>query len=251
MSDEWLERTWRPLGRTDAYFGVLTDERFRAARLDPAAREAFFRTGDEHVDMILAAIRRHIVPDFAPTRVLDFGCGVGRLVLPFARTAKHVVGVDISPEMLAEAKKNADQRGIDNASFVLGDDELRAVDGTFDLVHSYIVFQHIPTKRGEQLARRMVAKLSGGGVAALHFTYRREAPVMRKIVNSFRRRIPGANALTNIIRGRAAREPYIPMHEYDLERLIDDFRAVASSPIVITPTDHGGYLGAILLFRVG
>lgn len=41
----------------------------------------------------------------------DFGCGVGRLTLPFADCFDNVVGVDISPAMLAEGEKIADEIG--------------------------------------------------------------------------------------------------------------------------------------------
>ena len=38
-------------------------------------------------------------------RVLELGCGTGRLTLPVARTGADVVGIDRSPEMLARGHK--------------------------------------------------------------------------------------------------------------------------------------------------
>src|ERR1041384_981673 len=134
MADRWAERTWRPFGRVDAYYGVLSDEQFRADRLDAKALDEFFQTGEDHVAWTLDFIRRGIAPGFQPTRVLDFGCGVGRLVLPFARRASEVVGADISPEMLEEARRNTTSFGLTNATFVRVDQDLDAVPGQFDLV---------------------------------------------------------------------------------------------------------------------
>ena len=81
----WLEREWEKFGRKDPYFGVLSQEKFRATRIDAAARAEFFETGERHVATCFETIRRCLAPSFAPRRTLDFGCGVGRLVIPFAR----------------------------------------------------------------------------------------------------------------------------------------------------------------------
>jgi SAM-dependent methyltransferase len=43
-----------------------------------------------------------------PGRLLDLGCGTGRLCLHFARKGYDCVGVDLSEEMLARARANAD-----------------------------------------------------------------------------------------------------------------------------------------------
>jgi ubiquinone/menaquinone biosynthesis C-methylase UbiE len=51
-------------------------------------------------------IRRHINPEFAPRKILDFGCGVGRSPVAFAAMAEEVVGLDVSPAMLREARAN-------------------------------------------------------------------------------------------------------------------------------------------------
>jgi SAM-dependent methyltransferase len=250
MADQWVERTWRPFGRTDPYYGVCSDERYRADRFDAATRREFFRSGEEHVTWVLAAIRRLVAPDFSPSRILDFGCGVGRLVLPLARVGSEVVGADISPEMLREAERNAAEAGLANTSFVRVDDTLATVPGRFDLVHSFIVLQHIPPARGERIALRLVERLSPGGVAALHFTYRREAPVTRKVVHALRKRVPGVNAVVNLAQRRALRDPFIPMYNYRLERVVEGFRRVGCSEIHMLLTDHGGHLGAMMLFRV-
>ena len=46
-----------------------------------------------------------------PGRMLDLGCGTGRLLIPFARQGNTVVGVDLSAEMLAVARAKADAAG--------------------------------------------------------------------------------------------------------------------------------------------
>jgi SAM-dependent methyltransferase len=49
--------------------------------------------------------------------VLDIGCGPGKFAAEFARRAKYVVGVDISPKMLQYASENAAALGLGNTEF--------------------------------------------------------------------------------------------------------------------------------------
>ena len=80
------------------------------------------------------------------------------------------MGVDVSDAMMAEAARNCRERKITNVSFVKSDDRLSRLEGTFDLIHSIIVFQHIAPHRVELLVRGLVSHLEPGGVGALHFT---------------------------------------------------------------------------------
>jgi SAM-dependent methyltransferase len=54
-------------------------------------------------------IDRRFVEEFCsrPGRLLDLGCGTGRLLVPFARRGYPVLGVDLSAEMLAVAREKA------------------------------------------------------------------------------------------------------------------------------------------------
>lgn len=52
--------------------------------------------------------------------VLDLYCGIGTISLFFARKVKKVFGVEIVPEAIADAKKNAARNGITNAAFAVG-----------------------------------------------------------------------------------------------------------------------------------
>jgi trans-aconitate methyltransferase len=45
-------------------------------------------------------------------RLLDLGCGTGRLTLPLARHVAEAVGLDAEPEMLAEAARQAPAAGV-------------------------------------------------------------------------------------------------------------------------------------------
>ncbi|MBL0125185.1 MAG: methyltransferase domain-containing protein [Betaproteobacteria bacterium] len=135
------DSAWEAWGQQDPYYGVITDPKFRKSTLTAEAKREFFDSGHAHAGYVMQMIRQHIDPNFKPQLVLDFGCGVGRLIVPFAKLAAEVVGLDVSSAMLLEAKKNCDEQGIDNVQLLVADDELLLLGRQFDLIHSYIVFQ--------------------------------------------------------------------------------------------------------------
>lgn len=162
MSGSQTDQDWEYFGKTDPYWAVVTNKSFHKENLDNQTREFFFRTGEEYISHIFDVIHSCIVPDFQPQRALDFGSGVGRLVVPLAIRSNQVVGVDVSDSMLKEAQQVVRERGLTNVQFVKGDDALSAVTGSFDLLNSYIVLQHIPTERGIKILRRLVTLVREG-----------------------------------------------------------------------------------------
>ncbi|MBQ7346147.1 MAG: 23S rRNA (uracil(1939)-C(5))-methyltransferase RlmD [Oscillospiraceae bacterium] len=53
--------------------------------------------------------------------VLDLYCGVGTITLAMAKAAGKVIGVEVVPQAVADAKENARRNGIDNVEFFCGD----------------------------------------------------------------------------------------------------------------------------------
>jgi trans-aconitate methyltransferase len=64
-------------------------------------------------------------------RILDVGCGTGQLTSEIARSGARVTGLDSSPEMLAEARRN-----YPNLHFVQADAAGFSFDEPFDAVFS-------------------------------------------------------------------------------------------------------------------
>lgn len=110
-------------------------------------------------------------------RALDVGCGPGTVAVELAPFAAEVVGVDPDPEMLAEAARHAERRGVRNVRWVAG----RAEDipalglGRFALVTFAQSFHW--TDR-EAVAEVVYDLLEPGGVLALigHEAKTRPAP---------------------------------------------------------------------------
>jgi len=83
-------------------------------------------------------------------RVLDLGCGAGFDTLLAAQMVGpngKVIGVDMTPEMIAKARNNAESLGLMNVEFVLGEiKDLPIPDASVDLVISNGVFNLCPDK---------------------------------------------------------------------------------------------------------
>ncbi len=249
------DKTWAYYGATNPYFGVLTDPEFMSERLTDDARDRFFDSGRRYVDFILRIVREHLDPTFQPTRAVDFGCGVGRLTIPLAGGCESVVGVDVSAPMLEEARSNSRKFGLENVTFVQADDQLSALTGTFDLLNSIIVFQHIPPARGEVIFRKLIDHLRDGGVGALQFTYGFESSTSwarRALIEAYTL-IPALWYVRNILKGRPLREPMMQMNRYNLNRLLRILQEADCHSIHVrfTETQSFGhpFYGAILFFQ--
>jgi SAM-dependent methyltransferase len=210
-------KQWERYGALDPYYGVLSEPSFHQSRLDAAAQERFFASGRQYVTELLAAIESVVGSDFEWRRALDYGCGVGRLTLPLAERCEHVYGVDVSPSMLREAERNAKLMELANVEWV-SSDRLDELSGSYDLVQSYLVFQHIPVRAGERIFAKLLQGLRPGGVGALHVSLRPSHP----LAGAFHwtvKTVPLAYNFVNLTRGRAWGYPHMQMNPYSLNRI--------------------------------
>ena len=122
--------------------------------------QAFWASGENDLDQMIL----HDVKLEAGARALEIGCGMGRLLKPLSARIAGVVGVDISAEMIGRARRALADRG--NIDLFVTTGRLKPVaDGSLDFVYSFIVFQHVPTKKAVSLYIREAARvLKGGGV---------------------------------------------------------------------------------------
>jgi SAM-dependent methyltransferase len=243
------DKDWENFGRTDPYYAVATHDKFHRDKLNEDAFREFFAVGERHVMEVFEIVDKHFVPGFRPARGLDFGCGVGRLVVPLSQRSDFITGVDVSEAMLLEAKRNCEGRGIQNVEFVKGDDELTRVQGSFDFVNSHVVFQHIPTKRGEKLLRALIDRLRPGGIGVLHFAYSTEGSWMRRAIRWMRKSIPGIHGLLNLFSGKAFDYPQMQGNCYRLDRVFRMLQANGCVDLHVRFTKYVDYYGVILFFQ--
>ena len=78
--------------------------------------------------------------------VMDLACGPGLISCGMAGVVKpgRVLGVDLSPDLIAVAEKNREARGVENVSFTTGDVyNPNLTEETFDWRYARFLFQHL------------------------------------------------------------------------------------------------------------
>jgi SAM-dependent methyltransferase len=131
---------WDTFARLDARWAILTRSERKFHRWDD---RAFFATGQQEIDDFLEGLRQRAI-GLARGRALDFGCGLGRLTRALGRHFDRVVGVDISAEMIRQARRlHGEHPRLEFMHNPRAD--LRALTSDqFDLVYSFITLQHVP-----------------------------------------------------------------------------------------------------------
>ncbi|HEX4780403.1 MAG TPA: class I SAM-dependent methyltransferase [Usitatibacter sp.] len=249
MKKRDTDKDWARIAERDPFWGVLSQDRYHKDKMSKARVAEFMATGEKFVGDVLGLARMHLDPELHLGRVLDFGCGVGRLLIPLARHSEQAVGVDIAPQMLELCRKNAKEAGVKNVRLVLGDDELKLAQGEFDFVNAFIVLQHIPPERGLRLIRRLIERVRVGGVASIHVTYAKARSLMQHEapVAQFYRR-DGAS-LTDLVESDwTPPEGTIHMYDYDLNHFFALVTRYSGHPVIVLPTGDGGHLGVHCVF---
>jgi SAM-dependent methyltransferase len=138
MTDTRMRDFWDDAARRNAVWYVDTTQHFDQPDLD-----RFFRQGRLWVSM---AIDESPVELPGHRLAVEIGPGLGRMCAALAERFDRVIGVDVSAEMVEQARQLVTDPRIE---FVVGDGATLAPiqNGTVDLVYSYTVFQHIPRAR--------------------------------------------------------------------------------------------------------
>lgn len=242
MSDG--KKIWEDIAATEAYFGVSTLDKFLAGGLDDQAKKEFFESGRKHIDLVFAELEAALGVIGRPKKALDYGCGVGRLLIPLAERCDSVVGVDISAGMLKEAKKNLDAESVScdlqNAEQFMADD-----DAIYDLVHSYIVLQHIEPAIGYRIIKKLLRRLRPGGMGMLHITHTDKSALFTRVRTRIYRDVPLIHGFSAKLRGET--RPFIPMYSYDMGQVAAIMEEHRCRKLRSIETDHG-YLGEMIFF---
>ncbi len=141
---DWNQRMredWDRRAREDAEAFIYTRDSASDAR-------DFVRSGEANYNQLVRPylpilLRGKPAPE---CRVVEIGCGIGRMTEWLAASFGHVDALDVSPAMIEAARQRLSH--LRNLRFHLGNgaDLAPIADASADLVFSYIVFQHIPSR---------------------------------------------------------------------------------------------------------
>lgn len=249
INDRDTDSDWKRVGESDPFWGVLSQDEFRMDAMDEVKLRQFMESGEQYISYLFALIRKHLVPQFSPKRALDFGCGVGRLVIPLAKRVSEVVGVDIAPAMLDLCLKHAKQAGLDNVTLCESDDTLSRAHGEFELVNTYIVLQHISPVRGYRLIQSMLEKLAIGGIGSIQLTYAKSRRFfIHEQPKALYYRREGSMLIDLVDSSWNPPEGTITMFDYDLNQVMAQVSQISGHPMIVLPTSDDSHLGAHLIF---
>lgn len=193
---------WEANAKLDALWAVLSLD----GKLGDGWNEgAFFQTGQQEIEEVFHFMEgSHIaVPPFVTA--LDFGCGVGRLTQALAGRVSHIVGVDISGEMIRRARIY-----FPHITFHLNEkDDLSDFETeSIDLIYTNIVLQHLNNHLQAHYIREFSRLLRPEGLVILQIPSRR--PLLSRKVRMLK--MLASLRLRNLISlfGKTIRERVIP-----------------------------------------
>lgn len=162
MSDsEVVSKVWSNLGAANPYWSVLTEARYDKDNFEKNAAE-FWKSGDDTVHFIKETVNRVSPGGFTAKSVLDYGCGVGRILK--AWNSEQVEGCDISQPHLDICQANCP--GLKLHKIVPGE-----CPTGFDLIYSVITLQHNRPELMKKCIESICKGLNMNGIGFLHIPY--------------------------------------------------------------------------------
>ncbi len=158
-----MQRDWDERAQENAYHYI-------ASGREDWDEESFYESGRESVEEILLHDAERLFPgrETSELRVLEIGCGAGRMTRALAPLVREVHAVDVSAEMVRMARQALAGHANASVHHTDGCGVPPAAGGGFDLAFSYIVFQHIPAAEViESYFRDIAGVLQLGGVFKL------------------------------------------------------------------------------------
>src|SRR3954447_93264 len=142
---EKMRQDWDQRARENARYYVASGQ-------EQWSDEEYFRSGEINVEREILTDLGNVCQGMDPKqmRVLEIGCGTGRITRALAKFFGEVYAVDISGEMVRQARHAL--RDFPNAYVFqnngrdLGVVRQAAGEVPLDFAFSYIVFQHIPSR---------------------------------------------------------------------------------------------------------
>jgi len=138
----------------------------------------------------------------APRPIVELGVGTGRIAIPTAQAGQHVIGVDLSPSMLAEGRGRAEAAGVsDRLSFIEADMRSWVAPEPVELVTiPFRAFLHLMTVEDQ--------------LACLDAVKRSLVPGGRLILNTF---VPDPAFVVEHARQRSFHSEYVDGRGYRCE----------------------------------
>jgi len=155
---------WRQWGKDDPLWGVAAWDGKQKDGASPWTDDEFYAVGESDWRDFLNHWQHYGV---GSESCLEIGCGAGRLTKQLASHFEHVYAVDVSPEMIARARKAIECRSVEFS--VIDGVHLPQRDGTVKAIFSAHVLQHLDNMEvGFTYFREFYRTLGAGGTIMVH-----------------------------------------------------------------------------------
>jgi ubiquinone/menaquinone biosynthesis C-methylase UbiE len=141
-------------------------------RQQEVVRDRFTRTAEVFGDAVMqtraaeAESLAHMVSAKKSDCAVDLACGTGALAITFARHVRWIIGLDLTPAMLAVAQRTARDANARNVSLAIGNArQIPFPDASLDLVLSSYALHHVP--EAGRVIGEMSRVLKRGGRAGI------------------------------------------------------------------------------------
>ena len=134
-----LGKEYRTLWGTDVLTDELCDLTFRLSV------PSFYQVNREMAEVLYDKAVEFAALTGTET-VLDLYCGAGTITQVMARHAGRVIGAEIVPEAIEDAKANAERNGVENVEFFCGDASAVAADFAAKGLHPDVICVDPPRK---------------------------------------------------------------------------------------------------------
>ena len=121
-------------------------------RINPLS---FYQVNRDMAEVLYKKAEKYANPD--GKKVLDLYCGAGTIGLSFAKKAEEIIGVEIIPQAVEDAKFNAKINNIENARFICADAAEAAKKLREEGIHPHIVVLDPPRKGCDSQVLSIVA----------------------------------------------------------------------------------------------
>ena len=250
-----LQRHWDEFSRKDAMYAINTRPGKENGQWD---RCAFYQTGEREI----LRVQRYLGNkgySLGGQKALDFGCGIGRLSVALGPHFDEVIGVDISPSMIAQARVEHNSKS--NLSFVLNEVDNLAVfeEASFDFIYSNITLQHMAPKYAKRYIHEFVRLLKPDGLCLFQLPSRsrldRENKSLFQKVSKFLGIPPSLHRrillLSNRLKWSILRRPIMEMYGIPSQEVIACIESCGGKVLHVKENRHAGQYWESFYYLIG
>ncbi len=144
IPEHWGKVTWEEKARENPLLAVMTTKEMEEAApsdFDPERLDIFFKKGRSLFDQHLRPLLSRLKEPANETFVVEYGCGVGRVLKAVVEAGYRCAGIDISATMIEHCRRQVSN--VDALYVLDAESRCTAPSASASLVYSYAVVQHI------------------------------------------------------------------------------------------------------------